>query len=162
MESRELVLGRRIAVILRPGDDVLPSIVQACRDHDVRQGIVSTFLGAFTSARVIGTRGEIADPDLPLADSVTVHGVEGVGSGTIAATEDGPVPHVHVSLGVKGEGAAAVTGHLVAATAHYIVEIVLDEVLSPALERTADPYAGGLPTLAFGDRATADDGDLAN
>lgn len=150
MESHELTAGRRIAVLLRPGDDVIPSIVAACREHAIEQAVISTFLGAFSSVTLIGTTAPIADPHPPLADSITVEGVEGIGSGTVAATDDGPLPHIHLAVGVKSEGAAGYVGHLLAATAHYVVEIVIDEVLAPALVRRVDPAAAGLPTLAFG------------
>ena len=150
MESRELTMGRRIAVLLRPGDDVLESIITACRAHRIEQGVISTFLGAFTSVRLIGTMDPIEDDDAPLPESIEVTGVEGTGSGTIASTPDGPVVHLHVAVGVKGEGAAAYAGHLLAATAHYVVEIVIDEVLAPPLVRRVDARARDLPTLAFG------------
>ncbi|MDO8382779.1 MAG: DNA-binding protein [Microbacterium sp.] len=150
MESREITSGRRIAVLLRPGDDVLAGIVAACREHRIEQGVIVTLLGAFTTVTLIGTTGPIEDPHAPLAESVTVEGVEGTGSGTIAATDDGPLPHIHLAVGIKGEGAAGYTGHLLAATAHYVVEVVIDEVLSPALIRRVDDTAAGLPTLAFG------------
>lgn len=150
MESHELTMGRRIAVLLRPGDDVLPSLAAACRAHAVAQGVITTFLGAFTSVTLIGTREAIDDPHTPLDRFVTVEGVEGIGHGTIAATDDGPLPHVHLAVGVKGEGAAGYTGHLIAATAHYVVEVVIEEVLAPALLRTVDSRAAGLPTLTFG------------
>lgn len=150
MESREITSDRRIIVLLRPGDDVIPSVVSACREHRIEQGVIVTLLGAFTSVTLIGTTGPIAVPDAPLAETVTLEGVEGTGSGTIAATHEGPLPHIHLSVGVKGDGAAGYTGHLVAATAHYVVEIVIDEVLSPMLVRRVDESAASLPTLGFG------------
>ncbi|MET0590834.1 MAG: PPC domain-containing DNA-binding protein [Naasia sp.] len=149
MESRELLIGRRIAIILRPGDDVIPAIVAACLQHGVRQGTISTMLGAFRSVTLIGTHEPIADHDAPLPESVTITGVEGTGSGVIASSPDGPVPHIHVAVGEKADGARAYAGHLLGATAHYVVEIVVDEVLSPSLVRELDDRAHGLPTLAF-------------
>lgn len=154
MESRKITAGRRIAVLLRPGDDVIPSIVAACREHRVDQGVIVTLVGAFRTATLIGTTGPIEDAHAPLTESVTVEGVEGIGSGTIAATDDGPLPHIHLTAGVKGQGAAGYTGHLLAATAHYVVEVVIDEVLAPPLVRRVDEAAAGLPTLAFGDGMT--------
>jgi predicted DNA-binding protein with PD1-like motif len=150
MESRETRLGRRILVLMRPGDDVLGSLVDACREHRIEQGIVTSLLGAFTSVTLIATHEPIADHDAPLGDSITVEGVEGTGAGTLASSAEGPVPHVHVAVGVKADGAVAYSGHLLAATAHYVVEATIDEVLHPPLVRRVDVAARGLATLAFG------------
>jgi predicted DNA-binding protein with PD1-like motif len=149
MFSSELTIGRRFAVVLQPGDDVLPSIVEACRENGIEQGYIPVFLGAFRSVRLIGTSAPIEDDDAPLPDAVHVANVEGTGSGTIAFDPAGPIPHVHVAVGVKNYSASAYAGHLLSATVQYVTEIVIEEVLSPRFVKRPDPEARGLANLAF-------------
>jgi len=152
MQSAQLTIGRTIGVVLHPGDDVLASIAQACRDHEVRQGVIGTLLGAFRSVTLIATREPLADEEPPLADSVVVPYAEGVGSGTISFDRDLDEHrvHLHVAVGVKSQGGAAYAGHLLAAEAHYTVELAITEVLAPELSRVADPAAFELKNLVFG------------
>ena len=55
MFSTELTAGRRFAVVLQPGDDVMDSLTRFCRDNGVEQGYLPVFLGAFSDMTVIGT-----------------------------------------------------------------------------------------------------------
>lgn len=151
MQSAELTRGRRIGVVLHSGDEVLASIAAACIEHNVRQAVIPVFLGAFRSARFIASHGEIADQEIPLADSTEVEYVEGIGSGTISWNESTASHnvHVHVAVGVKDQAAAAYAGHLLSATTHYVAEIVIDEVLSPTMTRVPDAGSYGLNNLHF-------------
>jgi predicted DNA-binding protein with PD1-like motif len=150
--STEITTGRRFALVLQPGDDVLGSLAAACSEHGIEQAYLPVFFGAFTRVALIGTCSPIADHDAPLPDSVHLEGVEGTGSGTIAwDSATGTVtPHVHVAVGVKAYSANGYAGHLLSATVHYVVEIVLEEVLTPRLSRVPDASARGIPNLAFG------------
>lgn len=151
MISSELTPGRRIGVVLQPGDDVIPSIVAACGQHGIRQGYIPVFLGAFRSVRLIASDSPIADPEPPLPASVEVAYTEGTGSGSIVWNEatDAPHVHLHVAVGAKDAAGAAVAGHLLAATTHYVVELVIEEVLAPRFLRVADEAAHGLENLRF-------------
>ncbi|WP_213814440.1 PPC domain-containing DNA-binding protein [Glaciihabitans sp. dw_435] len=151
MQSVELTTGRRIGVVLHPGDDVLSTIADACVFHGVKQGYVSVFLGAFRSVRFIASHEPVADPEPPLKDSTTVEYVEGVGSGSVTWDEvlGAPQVHLHVAVGVKDDAAAGHAGHLLAATTHYVAELVIEEVLAPTMSRVSDVNAHGLENLAF-------------
>lgn len=154
MREHLLVTGRRLVLSLEPGDEVLTSIGEACRRNGFEQAIVVVLSGALRSARLIGTHHPEGDPELPLADAIEVRYVEGTGSGTVsrAVTDSGDevyTVHVHVALGEKGSGARAVAGHLLSATTHYVVEVVLDEVLSPRFGREASLATSGVPALTF-------------
>jgi predicted DNA-binding protein with PD1-like motif len=149
MKSSLVQSGRRLLVILDPGDDVLPALIAACVQNDIVQGYVPVFVGAFRTATLIGTHGSIIDSDAPLADSVVVTNVEGLGSGTIASGIEGAIPHLHVALGEKGKGAASSAGHLLSAEVQYVTEIVVEEIVSPQLVKRPDPAARGLANLAF-------------
>jgi predicted DNA-binding protein with PD1-like motif len=154
MISAEITTGRRFAVVLQPGDDVLASIAAICAEHRIEQGYLPVFLGAFTRVSLIGTCSVIDDHDAPLPDSVHLEGVEGTGSGTIAfdPATGAVTPHVHVAVGVKAYSANGYAGHLLQATVHYVTELVIEEVLSPRFIRKPDAAAHGLANLSF-DRA---------
>ena len=48
---------------------------------------------------------------------------------------------------MKDDAARAYAGHLLSGETHYVVEVVLDEILSPTLERHPHPGSAGLPIL---------------
>jgi predicted DNA-binding protein with PD1-like motif len=152
MRAHLVTTGRRLALALEPGDDVLSAIADACRDHDIEQAVVVMMSGALRRARLIGTTEPIADPELPLGDTVEVEYTEGIGSGTVSRDPSGAYAvHVHVALGEKGAGCSAVAGHLLSAETHYVVEVILDEVLSPRFAREASAATSGVPALTFTD-----------
>jgi predicted DNA-binding protein with PD1-like motif len=154
MRTTAVTHGRRLLIVLEPGDDVLPSMAAACARHGIEQGVVATFSGAFRRARLIAGDEAALDPELPLADASEVYYTEGIGSGTVTRDAGGEYAvHIHVALGRKDRGGAAVAGHLLAAETHYVVEIVVDEVLEPALERTPHPGSSGVPILTIADAA---------
>lgn len=151
MFSTELVGGRRIAVVLQPGDDIFAALGEACAAHGIEQGYLPVFLGAFTEVSLIGTCLPIEDEDLPLKHSVRLTNVEGTGSGTIAwDAETASVQiHLHVAIGMKARSAQAYAGHLLGGTVHYVTEVVVEEVLAPRFLRRADPAAHGIANLVF-------------
>lgn len=151
MQSTEVTTGRRVAIVLEPGDDVLGCLAQACADHGIRQGFVPVFSGAFRTARFIAADVPVPDQEPPLPHEVTVTYTEGIGSGTILWDEaaQAAVPHLHLAVGVKNAAAAGFAGHLLGAEAHYTVEVLVEEVVAPALLRVPDPRAYGIPTMRF-------------
>lgn len=163
MRTALLSVGRRLALALEPGDDVLGSIESACRAHGISQAVIVSCTGAFRHVRLIATHGEPGpDPDEPLTDHVDVTFLEGIGSGTVVTQDDGTMSvHVHVSAGVRTEGGAAYAGHLLQGEAQYVVEVVLDEVLSPKTRRIATEATRGVPAWAFDAPSTPLPGTLA-
>ena len=155
MFSSEITAGRRIIVVLQPGDDVLPSIVEACDQHGISQGYLPVFLGAFATVTLIATAEPILDEDAPLPLSVTHRNTEGTGSGTLVSVDGVLVPHVHIAVGAKGQSGAAYAGHLLGATVQYVTEVVIEEVLEPLFDKRADAAAHGLANLWF-DHAETD------
>ncbi|MFG6444011.1 PPC domain-containing DNA-binding protein [Microbacterium sp. P07] len=154
MRTSEVVAGRRILVVLHSGDDVIASLAEACRRHGVAQAAVTTFSGAFRRARLIAASEPPLDPEVPLPDSVEVAYTEGVGSGTVTADEaGGHAVHIHVALGAKDRSGRAVAGHLLAGEAHYVIEIVLEEILAPRLVRRPHPDSHGIAILDVDDAA---------
>lgn len=156
MHSAELRIGRRLLVVLEPGDDVVAGITAACREHGIERGVVPVFLGAFAEMGLIGTTEPVVDPGEPLARSVTVRWAEGHGAATIAPDPDGePVVHLHAAVGDKLAGAAAVAGHVLHATAQYTVELVIEEVLAPALVRALPSQGHPVPILTWPEPSSA-------
>jgi predicted DNA-binding protein with PD1-like motif len=151
MFSTELVGGRRIAVVLQPGDDIFGALGDACAAHGIQQGYLPVFLGAFTEVSLIGTCDPIENEDLPLKDSVRLTNVEGTGSGTIAWAADTETVqiHLHVAIGMKSRSAEGYAGHLLGGTVHYVTEVIVEEVLAPRFLRRADPAAHDIPNLVF-------------
>jgi predicted DNA-binding protein with PD1-like motif len=151
MFSTELVGGRRIAVVLQPGDDILGALGEACAAHGIEQGYLPVFLGAFTEVSLIGTCLPVEDEDVPLKDSVLLTNVEGTGSGTIAwdAAATSVQIHLHVAIGMKSRAAAGYAGHLLGGTVHYVTEVVVEEVLAPRFARRPDPAAHDIPNLVL-------------
>ncbi|UIN30955.1 PCC domain-containing protein [Microbacterium binotii] len=148
MQTAEIQTGRRVVVVLEPGDEILTSLADACRRHGIAQAAISTFSGAFRTVRLIAAETPAADPEAPMPTAVDVPYTEGLGSGTITTASDGAlVVHVHVAVGVKDDAARAYAGHLLSGETHYVVEVVLDEILSPVLERRPHPGSAGLPIL---------------
>lgn len=149
MFGSEAVTGRTILVVLEPGDGVLDALVQACIRFGVTDGYVPVFLGAFRELTLIGAGEPPADEDEPMPESITVRNCEGQGTATVARGSDGPLVHLHASVGAKGDSARAHSGHVLSGVVQYPTEVVLVELLSPALERRPNARARGLATLTF-------------
>ncbi len=149
MFAAELSVGRRFLVVLQPGDDVLGGIRDFCAENGVEQAYLTTFLGAYTEAELIGTADPITDEDAPLPESVVVRNSEGIGSGTVVTVDGVCTPHIHVAIGEKGDSAAAYAGHLLSGTVQYVTEIIAVEILGPRLTRRSDPAARGLANIAL-------------
>lgn len=148
----ELKVGRTFALTLGHCDDFFVELTSFCRQRDIRCGYIPLFLGAFRTAKVVGTC-EPADGEVPILDlSVDLQFVEVVGAGTVAfddATGD-ISPHVHLSLGQRLDGARGATSHLFEAQVQFLVELVLVEVLEPRMTRVASNDLFGLKLLDFG------------
>lgn len=148
MRCTPVTSGRRLLVVLEPGDEVLTALAAACREHGIRQAAVTAFLGAFTAVDLIGTSDPVPDPDVPLPKATRVEFVEGTASGTVAPGPDGvPVVHLHAAVGVKGSAALGYVGHVLSAITHYTAEVLVEELLGVDLARRPDPRAHGIPTL---------------
>lgn len=152
MRSAEVTVGRRIVLVLEPGEEVVAAVTEACRQHGVRQGLVPVLSGAFRSVTMIAAHTPVEDEEPPLPQEVTVPYTEGIGSGTVQwdPQAGAAAVHLHVAVGVKNTGATGFAGHLLQAEVHYTTEVLVEEVLSPALLRLPDPAAHGITTLHLG------------
>ena len=148
MRSAELTMGRRWVIVLEPGEEVVSSLTRWCAGEGVTAATVDMFFGAFRSARLIASHGQILDPEPPLLDEVEVTYLEGIGSGTVSVVDGAPRVHLHIAAGAKDQAGAAYAGHLLSAETHYTVEIIVHEVVAPAFGLRAHP-AHGVNCLIF-------------
>jgi predicted DNA-binding protein with PD1-like motif len=151
MRATELMTGRQFVVALDHGEDFFATLESFCAQRGVRAGYIPMFIGGFRSARLVGTCKPLTDPEAPVWDEIEVELLEVVGAGTIAwdAANDRPSPHVHVTTGLRADAAHARTSHLFGAEVQFITELVIVEVLSPALTRPRVPEMYDAPLLSF-------------
>lgn len=159
MPATELTLGRTIAATFQPGDDFVSELHAVCREFGIRQGYVPMFIGAFRTARIVGTCTSVADPAAPVWDEVHLEAVEAVGAGTLAwdPEREELAPHLHLSLGEKRRAASGYTSHLIGAEVDFLAELVIQEVTAPELLRIRQAQMYNVPLLQFGSSVTIGD-----
>lgn len=152
VRSATLTLGRTFGVAFDHGDDFYEALAEFCRQHQVRQGYIPSFIAGFSEVDIVGTCDKLEEPAAPVWSRVHLTNVEAIGGGTLAHdTETGEVrPHIHVAVGLKEHSAVGHTSHLLGARVQFLTEMLLLEVLDPPMrrERQADLY--GVPLLQFG------------
>jgi uncharacterized protein len=141
--------GRRIfAVILKTGDEVLPSILQFAKKERIRAAQI-TAIGALSDVEL-----KYFDWEKKVYRSIPVHEQVEVASliGDIALDPKGtPTVHIHLVIG-RSDG-SAMAGHLGAAHVRPTLEIVVEE--SPSyLQKVHDP-ASGLALISAKERLHA-------
>jgi len=141
--------GRTVLAVLEPGDAVLEALGEACLRFGIENAAIPVFLGAFTELEFIGAEEPPLDEDAPMQSASLVRNCEGLGSGTVTRGPEGPQVHLHASVGAKGDSARATAGHVLRGTVQYPTEVMITEILSPALSRQPNDRARGLATLVF-------------
>jgi predicted DNA-binding protein with PD1-like motif len=150
VKAAELTLGRTFGVTFDHGDGFLESLARFCRDNDVRQGYVPSFIAGLAEARIVGACEKLEDPEVPVWSAVHVTNVEAFGGGTFTHDEDGTFsPHIHVTVGEKARSATGYTSHLLSAKVQFLTEMLVHEVLSPTMTRRRDPDLYDVPLLTF-------------
>jgi len=152
MRATQLSIGRTFGVVFDHGEDFFESLSGFCAEQGIRSGYIPMFLGGFSSVELVGSCEPIADPDAPVWSSVSVECVEALGVATLAWDEDRDrlAPHVHLSVGLKGQAAQGRTSHLLGATVQFVSELLVVEVLAPVMTRPAQPQLYDVPLLTFG------------
>jgi predicted DNA-binding protein with PD1-like motif len=151
MHSRPLTLGRTFGVVFEHGEDFMATLLRFCAEHEVRQAYLPGFLGAFSSAEIVGTCQAPPDPMAPVWSRVQLEHVEAIGSGTVAVNPatGALAPHIHIAAGVKRYAAAGYTSHLLDAIVQFVIELLVIEVADPGLTRAPDPGLYDIPLLRF-------------
>jgi predicted DNA-binding protein with PD1-like motif len=86
MRAHELTVGRAFGVTFDYGEDSFEALSSFCREHGVCQGCISSLIGAFAEAEVVGACEKLADPDAPVWAKTRVGNVEAFGAGTWPTT----------------------------------------------------------------------------
>ena len=153
MRSREVSTGRTVVAVFDHGEDFYTALADACRVHRIRQGYIPMFIAGLSAADLVGTCETLTDPAAPVWSKVQLTNIEAVGAGTLAYDDaTGEVsPHIHVTVGLKAHSATGHTSHLLGATVQFLTEMVIVEIVDPAMlrERHADLY--DVPLLQFAD-----------
>jgi hypothetical protein len=129
----------------------MAALAGACDRYEVTQAFIPMFIAGFADAELVGTCNGLDKPEAPLWDTVRVEHVEALGGGTIArnAATGRLHPHIHTATGLKGDGAAGRTSHLVGARVQFLTELLLIEVLGPEMVRLPDSDLFDVPLLHF-------------
>ncbi|MET9394588.1 PPC domain-containing DNA-binding protein [Streptomyces sp. NPDC048219] len=153
MRATEVTTGRRFVVALDDGEDFFPALDAFCRDTGIRAGHIPTFIGGFSSVRLVGSCGPLEHPERPLWDEIKVETLEVLGAGTLAwdTVNSKVAPHIHVTAGLKGASADGRTSHLLGGTVQFISELVIEEWTAPTVTRPQSPDLYDVPLLTFGD-----------
>lgn len=156
MRASELSLGRTFGVTFEHGEDFFEALAAFCEDNQVRQGYIPMFIGAFSEAEIVGTCNGLAHPEEPLWDRTRVTHVEALGGGTLAfdPAKGLVLPHIHLAAGLKGDGAAGRTSHLLSARVQFLSELLIAEVAAPSMTRPRNPDLYDVPLLTFGPAGT--------
>jgi len=151
MRSSELTLGRSFAVVFDHGEDFLTALADFCREHDVRQGFIPSFIAGLRDVTLVGTCEKLDNPDAPVWTSVHLANAEAFGGGTLAydPIEGRVAPHIHIAVGLKEHSATGHTSHLLGATVQFLTEMLVLEVVSPQMHRVRDPDLYDVPLLWF-------------
>lgn len=151
MKSYEVTVGRSFGVTFDHGDSFFPALEQFCKEHEVHQAFIPSFIAGFKWVDVVGTCQELEDPSAPVWTSVHLRNAEALGSGTIAYSleEDRFLPHVHVAVGLKEHSANGYTSHLIDAEIQFLTEMLVVEIASPQMIRTPTPELYDVPLLRF-------------
>jgi uncharacterized protein len=144
MQYTEGKPGRVFIVRVDHGEDLIATLLQFVRDHQVHSGYIR-FMGALESGQVVTGPEVLTLPPDPHFESFS-GGWEVIGMATITSDKNGPHLHIHASI---GRGNKVLTGCLRGEIITYIVvEAVVTELIGVDVQREQDPVTGlQLPVL---------------
>ncbi|HKX31984.1 MAG TPA: PPC domain-containing DNA-binding protein [Blastocatellia bacterium] len=151
MQSTELKLGRTFAVNFEHGKDFFEELREFCAKNEVKQGYIPMFIAGLSEVELVGACEKLEDENAPVWSKVYLRHVEAVGGGTLAFdTEHNQIyPHIHISVGLKGQSANGYTSHLLSGKVEFLVEMIVVEVLSPDFRRIKNESLYDIPLLTF-------------
>lgn len=65
MRSTEITTGRSFVLALDHGEDFFAGLAQFCAERNIRSGFIPSFVGGFSSARLVGTCKPMENPEAP-------------------------------------------------------------------------------------------------
>lgn len=152
MKSTPLTLGRSFGLTFDHGEDFFDALTAFCTENRVSQGYIPCFIASFFEVELVGTSDKLEDPKAPVWSKVHLENVEVLGCGTLAFNPGRKAvqPHIHVSVGLKGQGAGGFTSHLLKARVQFLAELFIVEVEHPNMQRIVNPQLYQIPLLTFG------------
>ena len=133
MQSASGKLGRIVAFRLKPGEDLLEGLAQACEEHKINNGLILTGIGSLRSARVFNPVPlPNAKAGFGYGDPISLVGpIELLStSGMICKGPNGETLfHVHCSFSDQngsGWGGHLIEGNKVLITADFVIAEVED------------------------------------
>jgi len=134
--------GRVLILRLQPGSDMIKGIIQACQDHNIKNGYIASCIGSLKNSRFIyGVPDSSTKSGSGFGPELTFnHLTEFIGGqGSICHNEKGEVIiHFHGFLCDKGHiygGHFDKPGNIICTT----MEIAIHEVLGVEMTRPFDP-----------------------
>jgi predicted DNA-binding protein with PD1-like motif len=145
MQYSQGSLGRVFVLRLEDGEDLIASLESLAREKGIQAG-VALFMGALRDGQMV-TGPEVATiPPKPHWESF-YNAWEVLGMASIYPGENGPMIHIHSSL---GRGRESLVGCVrIVASVYLIVEAVLFELLEVDARRVMDE-SSGLHLLSLG------------
>jgi predicted DNA-binding protein with PD1-like motif len=152
VKASELTTGRTFGVTFEHGENFFSALTNFCVKHEVRQGYIPMFIGAFSQAEIVGACGPLTNPEAPVWERTSVQSVEALGGGTLAFDDEAGsiAPHIHLPVGPKAASAEGRTSHLLSATVQFLSELLIVEVVSPTMTRPRNHELFDVPLLTFG------------
>lgn len=105
-------------------DEIIETLVKICLKENLRQGVVTSIVGALKECELIFREG---------CKKVFHDHLEILGTGNISKIGDQPKIHLHI---VGGNESTTVTGHLVKGTATIFCEAAIQMLEDFIMERT--------------------------
>jgi len=138
MQYTEGKPGRVFIVRVDHGEDLIATLLQFIKDHQVNSGYIR-FMGALESGQIVTGPEALCLPPNPHFESFS-GGWEVIGMATITPEKNGPHLHIHASI---GRGGQVLTGCLRGEIITYIViEAVITELIGVDVQRAQDPVTG--------------------
>lgn len=138
VQTAEVKTGRIFNVRIDHGEDLATELKRIVLENELKSGNIF-YLGALMNPRLIVGPLEPVLP--PVTNRLDLEGAwEAVGFGTISFSQDGPVIHLHASL---GKGRESYTGCIrEIAEVYLVIEAVIIEFTGILSVRRDDPLTG--------------------
>lgn len=151
MRSAELKPGRIFGLVIDHGEDFFEQLELFCKENNIKQGYIPSFVGGFRHAEIIGACQKVDNIDAPDFTRVYLEYTEAIGAGTITQNEKDNTTsfHIHVSMGLRAHSATAYTGHLLSGKVQYLSELLIYEILEPIMIKQKNKDVYNIPILNF-------------
>lgn len=136
MKSREYKIGRVVVAKLEEGDDIIDSVAEVAKKHDIKSGLVNV-IGAFKKVTIgyfdLNTKEyTFKTYDIPVEMTTCM--------GSVAQKDGKPIVHLHITIGKEDH--SLLGGHLGQPSIISVTGEVFIYEFEPAIQRATDPKWG--------------------